>query len=752
MPDLHARLFARIMSRNREVYLLKILTLAVAFASSVLIILFSLNEFGFDKFHRDASHIFRVLQKNTDEQYRGNRLSVKIPAKVFAQLKAPSYKDSLIVARLKIMNDVTIVANDQSFRDERVHAADPDIINILSFEIINGDVNDFRKSDIMVLLSSRAAQKYTGTIYAAGKKLRLHTFGDTVEIQIAAVFKDFPANSHEEFDVFLAFNNKTIATLNFDPEETGVFGRALLSDPKDFKFLTGATESKMKYRLQPLPEIYFGPRVQEEESRHGDRYSVIILICIASLILFLSLSSFINLTTITLPYRSKELAIKKLAGTSQTNLVLGFLKESATLVGISLLIGLLILIGSNSAIASLLNLQVLPLIFSFDVRLFLSVGILFLVLTVAPLFMTRRFVQATPNRLLRTDTITFPRLKRVITFLQLGISIFLIVASVVVRRQINYSLVKEPGQNHDQIVFLNSPAGITNEGVFNLRSGWRKFNPNILDVMAVSQLPDRIVSKEIGSEFYLLEVDLGFREFFNLKMQEGYWFGPNSEDSVLVINSRGKEYTSETQANVIGVVENLSGRFNQPEKPVKVRLGGDYHYNWLCVRVLEVDIRRTVEQLSRGFSVNGQVSHVNYLDKHFKSWVDYQDSLNKLSAILAIVSGLLSCFAIYGLSVSLVRDKLKEIAVHKLFGAHTTHITYLLVREFVKQMVIALVVFGPIAYILLSELLRTFVYATKFSWLDPVYPIAYCVIVIITICGFQALSLNRTNFASALKS
>lgn len=753
MFGLHSRLFSRIISRNREVYILKIITLAIAFASSALIILFSLNEFGFDRFHQDSSKIFRVLKKNTDEQYSGNRLSIKISPEVFTRLKG-EYKDSLVVSRVKIMNKVTVLSGDnKSFNDQKIHATDPEITDIFSFEILDGNIKDFREStEVVAMLSSRAAKDYTGTQQAAGKKIKISTFEDTVELRITAVFKDFPNNSHEAFDVFVAFNNDALTALNFDPKESSIYGRTYNEKPGHYKFSdTGSVYTKTTYSLQPLPELYFGPRVLGEEARHGDSYSVIILVCIASMILFLSLSSFINLTTITLPYRSKELAIKKLAGTSQVNLLCYFLYESSTLVGISFFLGLLILITANGFIESILNLQVLPLILALDIRLVMIVVILFIVLTVSPVFMTMRFVQATPNRLLSTDTITFPRLKRIITFLQLGISIFLIIASVVVRRQINYSLVKEPGHNHDQIVFLNSPAGITNEGVRNLRSGWKQFNPNILDVMAVSQLPDRITSKEIGSEFYLLQVDAGFREFFSLDMKEGYWFGPNSGDSIIVTNRSGKDQMGENQASVIGVIEDTSGTFNQPEKPIKIMLGRDYHYNWLCVRVLEVDIRRTVEQLSRNLSFRGEIANVNYLDSHFKSWVDYQDRLNKLSVILTIISGVLSCFAIYGLSVSLVRDKLKEIAVHKLFGASTTHITYLLVSEFVKQMIIAMAVFGPITYILLNELLRTFVFSTKFMWLDPVYPIVYCVFVIITICGFQALSLNRTDFASALK-
>lgn len=754
MIDFHSRLFTRIMSRNREVYLLKIITLAVAFASAILIVLFSLNEFSFDRFHNDSDHVFRMLKRNNAESFSGNRLSAKIPQDVFTQVKR-KYKDSLLVSRVRIMNKISVCATDKKLHyDQKMHAVDPEITDIFSFEILDGDLQNFSNiNEATVLLSARSAKAYTGTVYAAGQKIKVYTLTDTVALSIAAVFKDFPQNSHEDFNALIRFDEPVLTALHFNPGESGVYGRTKQEFPNQYQHLENEStrERQTTYSLQPLPDLYFGPRVLGEEAKHGDHYSIIILLCITGLIIFLSLSSFVNLTTITLPYRSKELAIKKLAGTNQTTLLLGFLKESFMLVVFSLAIGLLMLIALSTYIDSTLNLKIVPLILGFDIRLIIITTILLTMLTIPPVFMTVRFIKATPNRLLSSDTITFPKLKQFITFLQLGISIFLIIASVVVRRQINYSLVKEPGQNHDQIVFLNSPAGITNEGVRNLRNGWRQYNANILDVMAVSQLPDRFTSREIGSEFYQLQVDVGFREFFGLKMVEGYWFGPNSTETDIITNRSGKERMTEKHLTFIGVSEDFSEAFNQPEKPVKITLGKDYQYNWLCVRVLEVDIRRTVMQLSRNLSYRGEIAHVNYLDPNFKSWVDYQDRLNTLSAILAIISAVLSCFAIYGLSVSLVRDKLKEIAVHKLFGAHTAHITYLLVREFARQMIMALIVFAPIAYILLNELLRTFVFSTKFMWADPLYPIAYCIFVICTICTFQALSLNRSDFSSALK-
>ena len=101
--------------------------------------------------------------------------------------------------------------------------------------------------------------------------------------------------------------------------------------------------------------------------------------------------------------------------------------------------------------------------------------------------------------------------------------------------------------------------------------------------------------------------------------------------------------------------------------------------------------------------------------------------------------------------VSLVRDKVKEIAVHHLLGARLPDVTRLLARGLLAQLFIAIVFFGPLTYILLNELLRTFVYATEFSWADPIYPVAYCLVVIIGLCAYQAHKLNRRDLAAVLK-
>ncbi len=740
------KLFYRIALKNREVYFLKIITLAVAFGSSVLILLFSINEFGFDRFHKESDHIFRVLQRNNAENFSGIRLSNQVPAELYPQL---AQDPSITVARVKTMNQQVAIADQTIFRDITVHATDPLLLRVFSFDFSEGDQKQFSEGDDVVFLSQSIADKLLGAD-PIDQQLKLCVWNDTITMRVAAVFKDFPANSHEKFSVLIPFQNERLHRLGFQASSFQLYGKTLNNEVEQYDISGINTASELTYSLQPIPDIYFGPRIFGDNARHGDSYSILILLAISSLVLFLAITGFINLTALTLPYRAKEIAIKKLAGNDNKELIIAFAKESFTIGIFSFLLGTGILIGVSSWMSPVLSIDIIGLMKQGDVKLILVMVLLIMIVGLAPLIVVVKFANASPVRLLSTDTITFPKLKRVITCLQLGVSIFLIVASMVIKRQINRSLLKEPGRNYDQVVYINYPEDLTDEDLYNLRSQWRKFNPNIVDVMATSQLPDRIHSKELNSDFYFVSVNPSFQGFFNLKMASGNWFKANA-DSAIVVNRTGR-MIAENNSNVIGVIDDPGTEFHLAEKPLKIKLANYHNYNFLCIRILEVEIRRTMKYLSETFTVNGRNAQVSFLNKRFEEWLTYQDRLNSLSDVLTLISALLACCSIYGLSVSLVRDKLKQIAVHKLYGAAVMHITKLLVKEFARQLGLAILIFAPITYIVINELLRNFVYTTHFHWSDPVIPIAYCAFVIILLCGIQALSLNRADLTSALKA
>ena len=750
MTSFQTNLFFRVISHNKESYFLKAVTMAVTFACCIVVILFCLHEFGYDKFHKDSDSVFRILQKNNNEVMSGNRFSNRIPIEIFQMMKSFA-NDSIVVSRVKPLEELVVLTESQVFSDERAFFTDLEIASIFSFEIIDGSLDQFNLKN-SVMLSSSKARRYFGSVSAVGKKLRLFTLGDTITLAITAVYADFPSNSHQDFSFIARFDSTAINSLWFDPGDVAVYSKIIQGGIENYESklnqVTMAGEST--YSFQPISEIHFGPRVNGENVSHGDYYSILILIAITSLIFFLALTSIICLTTLTLPQRSKELAIKKLTGTSHLNLSLGFLKESFVLVSISFLISIALLFAISDWIDSILAINLASLVVSDNVSLITSVILVFLIFSLATPLLASKFTRATPIRLLSTDVISFPRLKRIITFLQLGVSLFLIVASIVINRQIKYSLVKEPGRNHDQVVYVNYPKELSTEGLERLSSGWKKNNPNIIDVMATSQLPDQISSKEVNSAFYKISVNRSFNEFFDLRIVEGSWFKANDGDSIFMLNERGRELEVEL-SNVRGTFKDFSAQFHQPEKPLKISISSYSNYNFLCIRVLEVDIRQTIGYLSRYFGNNGKSASIRFMDKHFEEWLNYQDRLNTLSEILAIISLVLSCCAIYALSISLVRDKIKQLAIHKLLGANTLNIIFILAGEFARLLLIAILFFAPLTYIAINEALRNFVYATHLTWMDSIFPLVFCGAATVIVCTMQTLSLSREDLSKALK-
>ena len=567
----HSRLFVRILSRNGDVYVLKVFTLAVAFATSLLLILFSIHEYGYDTHYNDPDRVFRLLARNTNKDYSGNRLSSAIPPGALQSI-SKKFSGSAIVSRVKVLKDVSVTASGRSFHNQIIHAADTTIDKILSLAIALGSIDKFNEGHGAVAMLSRSkASQYFGDKSAVGKTIRLTTFGDTLSVAVMAVFNDLPSNTHEGFDFFIRYDSSVIAVLNFDSDQVGVYGR-FSPDTITPPLLTGIKNGHIEYLFQPIKEIYFGPRVLHEEAQHGDMYSMSILICIVSLIFFLALCSYVNLSTLTLPYRSKEIAVKKLAGITQYQLLFQFIYESLALTSVSLIFGIVILLGTSRYVSAWLGMDIVHLLTNTSPVFLGGIVVMVSVVVISPVFTVIPFIRATPTRLLSTDTIAFPRFKRIITIVQFGVSIFLIVSSIVVNRQINYSLQKEPGQNNDQIVYTPCPANIADSAIYRMETGWPDKNPKIVDAMAVSQLPGHLESKNIGSDLFVLQVDRNFKDFFQLTMRDGRWFKSNDDDSVIVVNQMAHQKILKVDRNVIGVVQDISSAFNQPEQPVRIML------------------------------------------------------------------------------------------------------------------------------------------------------------------------------------
>ncbi|MEI9919258.1 MAG: FtsX-like permease family protein [Bacteroidota bacterium] len=491
----------------------------------------------------------------------------------------------------------------------------------------------------------------------------------------------------------------------------------------DAKLYQPTGDTTHTYILQPAKEIYFGPRVVGENVRHGDWYCIFILTCIVGLILLLAVTNFVNLVTLTLPGRAKELAMRKVAGANRPPLLGLLAKESIYVVSVALAIAFLVLLAFAKPAKEY---------FYIDRSTVILLIALLIAIVVAPLFPAWTFIKATPARLLGTDTITFPRMKRVITIVQLGISISLIVASLVIDRQISRSLIKEPGKNHDQVVYTKWPQGMSRQYLERLKNDWPRDNANIVELTAVSHTPDNIQSKPIDEDFYTLGVDYNFKDFLRLEMTGGRWFGAMDDDSVIV-NEAGVA----TGLKPLGVLKDFGN-----DKPIHISVNKK-ETNFIMIRVIEVDIRKTLDVIARSFTeISGRPTTITFLDHNYAETLAYEDRLNRLSSLLALVSGIMACCSIYALSLGRMNDNVKQIAIRKTFGASDSQIVGRLSYQFIELMLGSLFFFGPLTYWLLSEWLRNFAYSARFSWYDPLVSIGVCLVIVLITNVLMLLRIN----------
>jgi putative ABC transport system permease protein len=732
--------FVRQFRKDWEIYSLKLLTLSVAFACVLIAIAFAASELTVNGYHNNAAKSGRILLRNEAPDYYKNRTSDRISANTVSAI-AGMGTEKLVLSLVKPMEQVSVIAAGKLFNGETVHAVDPGFPITLALT----SARESRAGNSGVIISASAARKFFGEANSIGQPISFFTLYDTLRLKVDAVFRD-PVNTHESFHILIPLSKSNLATLGFDTRNFACYyttnGLSSVADIEQ-QINHQIAGKDTVFRLQGLNDIYFGPRVVGEQARHGDNYSTMILLCIAGLIFFLALTNYTNLTTLTLPKRSTELAVKKVAGARSEALLVHFVQESLIICVIALLAGTAILALAHSTLKSSFGINLSVWINNADYKSFLAVASMFALTALAPVYPAIRFVRATPIRLLSTDVITFPVFKKAITIIQLGVSISLIVAGLVVHRQVARSLVKEPGRNQDQVVYLPFPPELTK--LEELKLSWRRYNPNIVEVTATSQLPNNIQSKDAAGKYYRMSADHDFLSFFDIAKTSGRWFGPNDTTSTIV-----NEMAHAEGRTGVGVIENFSSRFNQAERPIIISKEADYSF--LFIRILEVNIRDTYAYLHRFFrEYTGRDVRLAFMDKKFEAALNYEDTLNRLSALLSALAGIMACCSIYALSLNRVNDTLKQIAIRTTFGASRTDIIIILSRDFFNLLLASLFFFGPLTFLLLREWLRNFAYAARINWSDPLIALAICLVIVALTNGALIHRLSRQALRSALR-
>jgi putative ABC transport system permease protein len=785
----------RNLIRNKAYSMINIVGLGVSIAASILIGLFVYNENSFDSQVPAKDQLFRL---NEYIHYDGAapQLSAAIgpPIAPLLQGNHPEIEDYVRVlpATPFIYPSLILVYQDKKINPRAMACTDASFANLFGIKMIEGNRSNFLADQHSIVLTQSLAKRIFGNKPAVNKMLALHTKDSIFYMAVSNVIADMPKTSHIQVDGLLPIPHDF---------EKGFLGTnfAVLLGPSYLRLKSGrdinALQAKLTetihsknafidMRLQPLKQVHTqSTNINYDFFDYNkiDGKYIRIFIIIALAIFTIACINFINLTIAIAGYAGKEVAVKKIIGARRVHIILQIFAETLVSVFLSVLLSILLaaffLPYLNHILGRELKLNTL-----YQPGLILVYIMILLVTTVfAGIYPAWLISSSKVNQILKSKML-FGRsrttLRNIMVTGQFSIAIVFIVSPMVFLRQLNFLQKKDLGYAYNQVVKISVDAqaaekvsGMQTEllkikGVEDLTRGFMELGGNGLlfgiDYVAPDGAKKHLsVNTENASTNYV--------RFFGMKIVAGHDFGMKSGSNEYLIN--------ETLARQIGYTDPIGKSINLTSFPPGVIVGvvKDFNYSslhekigplligsvdypiWqtqLYIKLSTAAITETLKELeSRLKSITGESDiNVQFLDEHFKEVYTSERQAGTMIAIIGGLSIAIACLGLFSLAAFIIIRRTKEIGIRKVVGASANNIAVMLSKDFLKLVVIAMLIAFPLAWWAMNIWLQGFAYRIGIG--PDVFVIAGASIVVITLVtvSFQSIKAAIANPVNSLRS
>ncbi|MAZ27619.1 MAG: hypothetical protein CL868_11155 [Cytophagaceae bacterium] len=782
----------RNLLKRKATSLINILGLTLGFACAVLIYLFVSFHLSYDDFHENDDRIYRFV---TDEVTDDIEYEIAVPPGFAHTIRndfAFTEKVGRYVNRPEELITIKEGGKVLKFKEDMAFA-EKEFFEIFNFPLQRGNIEDFKQANT-ALITPEMAKKLFGNEDPLGKEL---TIDSKETFRIVGLLKPIPKNTFLDKQLFASF-----ASLKPYSEFAASDGyNGITSSLQTYGLLLpGQDPSAIEKQLEPLPAKYrphqknkHHYRLQLLKDKHLDgRYAggisanvLWIVSLIGFFVLLIACINFINIATAQSAFRFKEVGVRKVLGGQKKELLLQFLTEMILLTTISLILGLAIAFLALPFFNELVDLQ---LSFSslFKVKsVVLALVALLLVSLLAGLYpgivLGRvKPIMALKNRLSPKDTGGVLTRKILVTT-QFAISIGLIVATLVISKQLNYSINSDLGFD-TSVVMVDIPEDI--EPIkFNSMKDRLLASPAIESISACYASPGASVNDWGTSVVYdhrpemeefhvqMKMADKDYLKTFGLKLIAGRNFFEKKDtvDEVLVnrafaeklsvknpedlinkeISLSGKYF----QGRIVGVVENFHDvGFESAINPVAILPQMEYGSLALKLNNQEVTTALTAIEKEWTAAFPNSIYDYKFLDERVADMYTAEKqflSLGKVFSILAIIIG---CLGIYGLISFFVIQKTKEIGIRKILGGSLTDILSLFTRDFLIMIGIAGLIAVPVTFLLMRQWLQNYVYRTSIDIWIFVAAIAIVLIITMAIIIYKGVKAILSNPIKSLRT
>lgn len=799
----YVKIALRNLFRNKLYSFLNIAGLAIGIACCVLILLYVQDELSFDRFHEKADRIFRV---NSHFFISERTMHFATTAHVQGQMFKDEYPEVENYVRFNQYGLRRVIRyKENTFYEEKFIYADHTLFDVFSFKLIKGNPKDALVKPNSLVVTEEMAEKYFGSDDPIGKDLRVNV--DTL-FKVTGVMENIPKTSHIRPDFFASFS-----TLNLEP--TGNAAQDMLSnidyltyillregaDYKEFeqklvgfidKYIGAVLKGlggSARLEVQPLTRIYLHSDLDSEMERTGDISYVYLFSGIGLFILLLACLNFMNLATARSANRAKEVGLRKVVGAQRFQLIKQFLGESMILTFIALILALLLASLTMSIFRNISAKDLTIGIFSNPVLMAGLLALFFIVSIIGgsyPAFFLSAFrpVEVLQGKLKRGAKSSILRI--VLVSLQFTVSIVLIIGTLIVHKQLNYIRNSKLGYDKDNVVALRIRNPETQKKYEAIKSELLR-HPKILNVSASSSLPlgqnDFSAHHAVGKpedELIMLFgqiVDEDFIDTYKIEMAQGRNFSkefPTDPEEAIIVNEaavkklgwqdnplnkeieRFTSLTTRKKYRIIGVVKDYHFQSLHEEiQPMilfnAVVYGGNY--NRISVRVRPENIRETIgfiESKWAEFDSQYPLEYV-FVDDQFDSLYRAEERLGQLFGYFTALAILIGCLGLFGLTSFTAEQRTKEIGIRKVLGASVPSVIMLLVREFTKWVLLAVLIAWPIGYFVMKTWLQNFHYRISLGFDTFLLAALLALIISIITVSYQSIRAALANPADSLK-
>lgn len=802
MQNPNIRLAWRQLQKNRGFTALNIFGLTLGLTTFLLIAMYIADELSYDRFNINAGRICRL---NTDILSGGILTSMADAAPPVAPTLLKNYPEVEQAARMLMLDNALLVKKGQSvIKETRIIQCDPSIFRIFTLPMIDGNPATALMTPHSVVLTESMAKKYFGTTAAVGRVLR--TVNDTFPLTVGGVIQDMPDQACFHYDFFLTLQGSGIQT------ETGWWGIypmstfVLLKRGADFRTfnkklaaLYGQYVPEYKemeadakgtwyerVSATPLTDIHLRSSRTDELARNGNIQYVYIFSAIGLFVLVIAGINFMNLSTARSANRAREVGVRKVLGSLRRELIGQFLTESVliTLAAGILALGLsaLLLPWFNDLADKRLTLNphtlawVLPMITAVIITVGLLAG------AYPALYLSAfRPVQILKGRL--ATGFKGGALRSTLVVLQFSISLFLIVGTLVVYRQLSYIRNKDLGFDRSRVLILDGMDALKDPTTFQKElqqipgvtgatisgylptndkrwhdggsgpdngtgnnGGWTqvwKIDDAYLPTLGMRLVAGRNFSRDYGTDTAAVIINEAAAKLFAIEKD------PLNKTVTLAWWQR-----SNRKLKVIGVVKNFNfSSLRDNIQPLVFVNSLDEDATLMAIRAKTDNWPALLAQLKQKWAslVPNRAFEFSFMENDFDGLYRAEQRMGQLSILFSALAILIACLGLFGLAAYAAEQRTSEIGIRKILGASVPNIVSLLSKDFGRLIGLAILIATPIAWMGMNKWLQNFAYHTTMGPWPFVLAAGIVVLIAAATTIYQSIRAAVANPVEALR-